>query len=70
VKEVRNGPLVSPTCPDCGCRLDTMPEELFGEQYIHYGANQDTDARGCRCDAQQTSFVVIEGRVIPSVYYG
>lgn len=46
--QVRDGKQVVPTCPECGCRLDSP---YFPEQYFHFvsGYGDSKDAKGHRC---------------------
>jgi hypothetical protein len=44
----RDGQLVWPTCPECGCRLNLIPMDEF-TLCQHFGLNSKKDARGCTC---------------------
>lgn len=45
---VREGRIVWPTCPECGCRL--FYHKLWGAEYLaHKLKDRGTDARGCKC---------------------
>ena len=55
----REGQLVVPTCPHCGCRL----EKKTGVYYKHFGSDCDYDARGCKCPLISKGFAVIDSKV-------
>lgn len=48
VNYIRDGKLVWPTCPECGCRLDMYAMEEWTD-CMHFGPNNMVDARGCFC---------------------
>lgn len=58
----RDGKLVVPTCPDCGCRLREMQIAISEPVYFsHYGFRFGTDthdARGCKCPSVTKFFTV------------
>lgn len=44
---IRDGKIVAPTCPECGCRLTKA-----GDGYLSHffkDGEAKTDARGCKC---------------------
>ena len=48
VTNVRNGQIVWPACPECGCRL--FYHRLWGVSYLaHKLRDTEHDARGCKC---------------------
>lgn len=53
MKTVRDGQIVAPYCPECGCRLNTWKinredEYIYAEHYMGEFLF-DIDARGCEC---------------------
>lgn len=63
-KIVRDGKLVDPTCPSCGCRLKHSDKYY----YHHMGSQEGKDARGCLCKEYKTLFEIKE-KVMYSVGY-
>jgi hypothetical protein len=48
---VRDNQKVWPTCPECGCRLNTDAFAFMAEWVglSHFGTDKEKDARGCKC---------------------
>lgn len=57
---VRDGQLVVPTCPDCGCRLRKIKDTIYEHWYESFTKK---DARGHSCVSVLGSFKVEQGRV-------
>lgn len=49
METVREGQLVAPFCPECGCRLHYLDhmEDLY--HLNHFKGEKGRDARGCLC---------------------
>jgi hypothetical protein len=52
VQFVREGQRVWPTCPECGCRLDTQGDTFLPDDDLiltHFDGPSYKDARGHKC---------------------
>lgn len=64
MRVVRDGQLVVPSCPDCGCRLEKFHSTLLkGQAYRHFDGYPNRDARGCNCKYLETLFTVENNKI-------
>lgn len=65
---VREGRLVVPTCPSCGCRLEK--KDTHYAHFMKWAGWVKKDARGCRCALLELKFTIQNGiaQISPELY--